>query len=78
MQSLLLLLSIPTVINIEFSDVLTICNINGVPCLSFRLGNADGHANPLTDINVRLTYSYGMYSLCAMVVALMFVVVYSV
>ncbi len=46
------------VINIEFSDVMTICNVNGVPCLSFRIGNADGHENPLTDINVRLTYSY--------------------
>lgn len=46
------------VINIEFSDVMTLCNINGVPCLSVCLGNADGHENPLTDINVRLTYSY--------------------
>lgn len=46
------------VINIQFSEVMTLCNVNGVPCLSFRLGNSDGHANPLTDINVRLTYSY--------------------
>jgi inward rectifier potassium channel len=46
------------VINIQFSDVLTLCNVNGVPCLSFRVGNADGYENPLTDINVRLTYSY--------------------
>lgn len=46
------------VINIEFSDVMTMCNVNGVPCLSLRFGNADGHENPLTDINVRLTYSY--------------------
>jgi len=46
------------VINIQFSDVMTLRNVNGVPCLSFRLGNADGHNNPLTDINVRLTYSY--------------------
>lgn len=37
---------------------MTIANVNGVPCLSFRIGNADGHENPLTDINVRLTYSY--------------------
>ena len=29
-----------------------------MPCLSFRLGNADGRLNPLTDINVRLTYSF--------------------
>jgi len=43
---------------VQFSDVMTICNINGVPCLSFRIGNADGHENRLTDINVRLTYSY--------------------
>lgn len=46
------------VINIQFSDVMTICNVNGVPCLSFRIGNADGHENPLTDVNVRLTYAY--------------------
>ena len=47
------------VINIQFSDVMTLCNVNGVPCLSIRLGNADGsYLNPLTDINVRLTYSY--------------------
>lgn len=46
------------VINIQFSDVMTLCNVNGVPCLSFRIGNADGKLNPLTDINVRLTYSY--------------------
>ena len=37
---------------------MTLCNVNGVPCLSFRIGNADGKLNPLTDINVRLTYSY--------------------
>jgi inward rectifier potassium channel len=46
------------IINIQISDVLTLCNVNGVPCLSFRIGNADGQENPLTDINVRLTYSY--------------------
>eukprot|EP00977_Amphora_coffeiformis_P009057 scaffold2050_cov167-Amphora_coffeaeformis.AAC.11 len=46
------------VINIQFSDVMTLCNVNGVPCLSFRIGNADRDLNPLTDINVRLTYSY--------------------
>ena len=46
------------VINIQFSDVMTLCNVNGVPCLSIRIGNADGHLNSLTDINVRLTYSY--------------------
>jgi inward rectifier potassium channel len=47
------------VINIQFSEVITICNVNGVPCLSIRLGAPDGDfLNPLTDINVRLTYSY--------------------
>jgi inward rectifier potassium channel len=46
------------VINIQFSDVMTICNVNGVPCLSVRIGNADGLENPLTDVNVRLTYAY--------------------
>ena len=38
---------------------MTLCNVNGVPCLSIRLGAPDGdHLNPMTDINVRLTYSY--------------------
>jgi hypothetical protein len=46
------------VINVQFSDVMTLCNVNGVPCLSVRLGNADAHSNQLTDINIRLTYSY--------------------
>ena len=46
------------VINIQFSDVMTLCNVNGVPCLSIRIGNADRDLNPLTNINVRLTYSY--------------------
>ena len=47
------------VINIQFSDVMTLCNVNGIPTLSFRIGNADGpDENPLTDINVRLTYSF--------------------
>jgi len=46
------------VINIQFSEVMTLANVNGVPCLSVRLGAPDGDLNPLTDINVRLTYSY--------------------
>ena len=46
------------VINIQFSDVMTLCNVNGIPTLCLRVGNADGNLNPLTDINVRLTYSY--------------------
>lgn len=47
------------VINIQFSDHMTMCNVNGVPCLQIRIGAPDGdHLNPLTDINVRLTYSY--------------------
>jgi Inward rectifier potassium channel C-terminal domain len=36
---------------------MTLCNVNGVPCLSIRLGAPDGRLNPTTDINVRLTYS---------------------
>eukprot|EP00934_Nitzschia_sp_Nitz4_P005509 Nitzschia sp. Nitz4//scaffold47_size129522//86790//88187//NITZ4_003560-RA/size129522-processed-gene-0.48-mRNA-1//-1//CDS//3329552827//5499//frame0 len=46
------------VINVQFSDVITLCNVNGVPCLSIRMGNADARDNRLTDINVRLNYSY--------------------
>jgi inward rectifier potassium channel len=47
------------VINIQFSEHMTMCNVNGVPCLQIRIGAPDGdYLNPLTDINVRLTYSY--------------------
>jgi Inward rectifier potassium channel C-terminal domain len=37
---------------------MALCNVNGVPCLSIRLGAPDGKLNPTTDVNVRLTYSY--------------------
>jgi inward rectifier potassium channel len=43
---------------IEFSDVLTFSNVNGMPCLQLRAGNADGHANPLNDVTARLTVTY--------------------
>jgi inward rectifier potassium channel len=46
------------VVKIQFADVMTLCNVNGVPCLTVRIGNADGYENRLTDINVRLSYSY--------------------
>jgi Inward rectifier potassium channel C-terminal domain len=46
------------VVNIQFSEVMALCNVNGVPCLSIRLGAPDGSLNPTTDVNVRLTYSY--------------------
>ena len=40
------------IVNIQFSDVITMCNVNGVPCLTVRLGNAEGLLNALTDVNV--------------------------
>jgi inward rectifier potassium channel len=43
---------------IEFSDVLTLSNVNGLPCLQLRVGNADGHANPLIDVSARLSVTY--------------------
>jgi inward rectifier potassium channel len=43
---------------IEFSDVLTLSNVNGLPCLQLRCGNCDGHANPLNDVSARLTVTY--------------------
>ncbi|KAL7547479.1 hypothetical protein ACHAWF_017133 [Thalassiosira exigua] len=45
-------------VNVQFSDVMCMHNVNGVPCLTVRIGNADGRLNRLTDINVRLTCSY--------------------
>jgi inward rectifier potassium channel len=43
---------------VEFSQVMTLSNVNGVPCLEFRIGNADGSSNFLEDIYARLTYSF--------------------
>ena len=43
---------------LEFSEVMTMSNVNGMPCLEFRIGNPDGQNNLLKDLNVRLTYSY--------------------
>jgi len=45
-------------VNIQVSDVMTMCNVNGVPCLTVRIGNGDGHLNRLTDVNVRLICAY--------------------
>ena len=41
-----------------FSDVMTYCNFNGLPCLSLRVGNVDGFKNKLTNIEARLTCIY--------------------
>jgi inward rectifier potassium channel len=43
---------------IEFSDVITLSNLNGLPCLEIRIGNADGSANVLTNASARLSVSY--------------------
>jgi inward rectifier potassium channel len=43
---------------IEFSDIMTLHNVNGLPCLVARIGNADGRSNLLLDVSVRLTVSY--------------------
>ena len=43
---------------IEFSEILTLHNVNGIPCLVARLGNCDGRANVLTDVEARFAYSY--------------------
>ena len=51
---------ITPVAKVEFSDCIVLCNVNGLPCLQIRVGNADGSANVLTDVAVRLTYSYAI------------------
>lgn len=43
---------------IIFSDVITLSNVNGLPCLQLRVGNADGYSNLLTEATARLTYTY--------------------
>ena len=55
---LLLLKFIAPSAKIRFSDVITLSNVNGVPCLELRVGNEDGPANVLQDLRARLTYSY--------------------
>ena len=51
------------VINVQFSNVITFCNVNGVPCLSVRLGNADGYSNRLDRYQCPL-YLFLSNSLC--------------
>eukprot|EP00550_Attheya_septentrionalis_P000339 CAMPEP_0198291190 /NCGR_PEP_ID=MMETSP1449-20131203/8802_1 /TAXON_ID=420275 /ORGANISM="Attheya septentrionalis, Strain CCMP2084" /LENGTH=392 /DNA_ID=CAMNT_0043989795 /DNA_START=148 /DNA_END=1323 /DNA_ORIENTATION=- len=43
---------------IEFSNVITMTNVNGIPCLEIRIGNADGSENKLLDASVRFTYEF--------------------
>lgn len=45
---------------IEFSDIMTLSNVNGLPCLQLRVGNCDGYNNLLTDVHVRFTYSFSI------------------
>lgn len=44
----------------QFSDVMTLSNVNGLPCLELRVGNADGNNNVLLNADVRMTYSFIM------------------
>lgn len=44
--------------SIQFSDVMTYCNVNGLPCLQIRVANGDGPHNLLTDVTARLTHLY--------------------
>jgi hypothetical protein len=55
---LLLLKFIAPNAKIKFSEVITLSNVNGVPCLELRVGNEDGSSNLLKDLRARLTYSY--------------------
>lgn len=40
--------------NIEFSEVITICNVMGHPCLEIRVGNPDGDSNKLINAEANL------------------------
>jgi hypothetical protein len=42
----------------EFSEILTLLNANGLPCLKFCIGNTDGSGNLLTDISISFMYIY--------------------
>ena len=41
-----------------FSDYITLSNVNGIPTLELRVGNADSYSNLLIDVHVRLSYTY--------------------
>jgi inward rectifier potassium channel len=47
---------------LDFSDVMTMSNFHGMPCLELRVGNADGESNPLIDAVARLDCTYMMES----------------
>jgi inward rectifier potassium channel len=55
---LLLLKFIAPNAKVKFSEMITLSNVNGVPCLELRIGNEDGSANLLKDLRARLAYSY--------------------
>ncbi|CAB9507125.1 K channel, inward rectifier [Seminavis robusta] len=46
------------VAKIQFSDVMTLSNVNGLPCIELRVGNCDGSRNNLIDVSARMTYQY--------------------
>lgn len=43
-----------------FTDVMTLSNVNGIPCLELRVTNADGRSNRLIDATARLTVTYAL------------------
>jgi inward rectifier potassium channel len=43
---------------IQFSDIMTLSNVNGLPCIELRVGNCDGSNNVLIDIYARMTYQF--------------------
>ena len=47
---------------LHFSDIITYSNLNGFPCLEFRVANADcintRTINPLVDVEARLSFNY--------------------
>lgn len=40
--------------HIEFSEVITMSNVLGIPCFEIRIGNADGKANKLINVDASL------------------------
>ena len=44
--------------NVIFSDVITLSNVNGIPTLEVRLGNADSYRNTLIDVTAHFSYHF--------------------
>ena len=47
--------------NFQFSEIITMCNVNGLPCLELRVGHADGDSNVIQNLTAKLNFMYTIH-----------------